>query len=459
MSKDNKIVCVDKAKGVYEALIDEKKGISLTFTRNEKGQYVPSSKNDTLQNWLLNETGKQGKIEPVKEKAMIHVVRAAEQRLKYAKTFEAKAKAKQDAKKAVSEQLWRDDPASALQQYFQSPEHRILDEKNNPILPKYPTVRTVQGDGMQTVTIALILPDGTKRFASAKSGPEAKRIAATEYGRDVLHIFGTREQVARDMAQQSAQSRSVKTSLKRGYYQMGSVFSVDAEGVVHAFPKTQNQLFMGPDLWMGCIGSTSIICRHNEPVATFGWGKIPVAGNLLDAVERARSAEEFDRIMAFGGGTIGENQFRDALGREISREDFLMIMKKEIEKQDKKASYALYRGKPGTPASEARRCSFLRPITIDEFVSTVDGFLEVCRLDDEIRKAEKKTHGTHGGNRDMLEGKVWDLEEEQRDAREGCLSNNDLFLKQERKEHPNSRLDENNVMTAAMLKALGKEIK
>ena len=177
--------------------------------------------------------------------------------------------------------------------------------------------------------------------------------------------------------------------------------------------------------------------RHTTPLASFEWGKSNI----------------------YGGGTFNEEKFRNAQGKEIYKEEFLAITDAEIAKQDQDASYALYRGKPGTSMEQARRCAFLRPATTEEFYETVEGYLEHYRLDDKIKEAEKRTHGAHGGNYDMLMGKVWDLESEQNDIDNQILDNNKLFarisVKEKQQETPsNEPKSNNNALAFALQQAL-----
>lgn len=393
------------ADKVIKVWVDKEKNISLFFTPNEKGLYVPSSNNDVLTNWLLNETSKPGKIVPVKRAAIVHVVNAAKDRLNNPE----KVKEKQTQQQNRNDKLWDDNPIAALQEYFQNSAHRVLGADGQPIVPKYQTVDVMQGRGEQTVTIALILPNGETKYASASSAQEAKRIAAMDYKREVI------DGKSKDSSsKQNATSQETKTSAPCGYYQLGDVFSVDGKGRVHKLPKTEYQIFLGPDLWMGRVGKKFTVYSHEEPIASFEWGK--------------------SRIV--GGGTFNEEKFYlyQPHHAEIEKIAFINVIMAEMATQDDKASYALYRGKPGTPLEEARRYSFMRPATVDEFIDTVDGFLEYYQLDDKIKEAEKRTYGTHGGNRDMLEGKVLDLEREQLDLDDKILDNKRLFIRPNKKE-------------------------
>ena len=393
------------ARDVITKWIDEKKGISLIFTLNENGKYVPSSDNEVLSNWLLNETGKAGKIATYKEDQIGFVVKAAKERLKHPERFQAKQAMKQQHAAQVATKLWETNPIAALQEYYQSPEHRILGDNKQPILPRYETIDVVQGRGSQTVTIALILPNGETRYASADNAQEAKRIAALKYARDDLRLFGAPKETP------------AKTTAKRGYYQLGEVFSVDGNGNAHKLPKTEWQLFLGPDVWMGRNGKKYTIYRHEEPLASFEWGKRAIAG----------------------GGHFFEEIYRNALGKEIYPQEFYEIMEPIIASQKDSISYALYRGKPKTPLEEARKYSDLRPATTEEFYNTVEGFIEYYKLDGEIRVAEKRTYGTHGGNYEMLSGKVLDLEMEQNEVDDQILINKKLFIKPKHKEWTDKR--------------------
>jgi len=401
------------AREMITEWIDEKKGISLVFTLNDKGQYVPSSDNEVLSNWLLNETGKEGKIATYKEKQIGFVVKAAKERLKHPERFEAKQAMKQQHNAQIALKLWDENPIAALQEYYQSAEHRILGADKQPILPKYQTVDVTQGRGTQTITVALILPNGETKYASADTAQEAKRIAALKYARDELRLFGGKTE-----AEAKAPS---KTKAPRGYYQLGEVFSVDGDGNAHKLPKTEWQLFLGPDVWMGRNGKKYTIYRHEEPLASFEWGKRAISG----------------------GGYFYEEIYRNALGKEIYPKEFYEIMEPIIAKQGKKATYALYRGKPGTPLEQARQYSYMRPATTEEFYNTVEGFIEYYKLDGEIKTAEKRTHGAHGGNYDMLYGKVLDLEDEQNEIDNQILENKKLFIKPKHKERAQERQPEN----------------
>ncbi len=415
---------------VIKTWVDKEKEISLIFTLNEKGLYLPSSNNDIINNWLLNETKKPGQIVPVKKEQIPHVVNAAKDRLAHPEKYVAK----QSAQENRTAKLWQENPINALQEHFQSPANCIKDEKGQIILPTYQTVNVMQGNGSQVVTVALTLPNGETIFTSAGSAKDAKRLAALEYGRDVLNVFGTTEKKAQNIAPAPS---STKTSAPRGYYQLGDVFSVDAEGNSYKLPKTEYQIFLGPDLWLGRVEKKFTMFRHTTPLASFEWGKSNI----------------------YGGGTFNEEKFRNAQGKEIYKEEFLAITDAEIAKQDQDASYALYRGKPGTSMEQARRCAFLRPATTEEFYETVEGYLEHYRLDDKIKEAEKRTHGAHGGNYDMLMGKVWDLESEQNDIDNQILDNNKLFartsVKEKQQETPsNEPKSNNNALAFALQQAL-----
>lgn len=417
-------------QNIIKTWVDKEKGISLTFTLNEKGLYIPSSNNETINNWLLNETKKKGEVVPVKKQQIIHVVNAAKERLAHPE----KQAEKQSAQENRAAKLWQENPINALQEHFQSPANCIKDENGKIIVPTYQTVNVMQGNGSQVVTVALTLPTGETIYTSAGSAKDAKRLAAMEYGRDVLNVFGTPEKKAQNITPASS---STKTSAPRGYYQLGDVFSVDAEGNSYKLPKTEYQIFLGPDLWLGRVGKKFTMYRHTTPIASFEWGKSNI----------------------YGGGTFNEEKFRNALGKEINEEEFYSIMDSELEKQDTNASYALYRGKPGTSLEQARRCAFLRPATSEEFYETVEGYLEYYRLDDKIKEAEKRTHGAHGGNYDMLMGKVWDLESEQNDIDNQILDNNKLFAKvsgkEKQQETPsNETQSSNNALAFALQQAL-----
>lgn len=99
----------------------------------------------------------------------------------------------------------------------------------------------------------------------------------------------------------------------------------------------------------------------------------------------------------------------------------------------------------------------MRPATAEEFYESVDGFIEYYKLDEKIREAEKRTHRAHGGNYDMLSGKVLDLVDEQNEVDKQILENKKLFCKRPRGEREDdSRSNpEYNPMAAAMQKALG----
>jgi len=419
---------------VIKRWVDKEKGISLFFTQNEKGLYMPSSNSDVITNWLLYETKKPGQITPVDEDNIFRVVNAAKDRLAHPEKYQKKQAERQES----NSQLWKDNPVNALQEYFQSAEHRVLGGDGQPVLPKYKTVDVMQGNGQQTVTIVLMLPTGEEKYASAGSAQEAKRMAAIEYARDVLGVFGETKSKAYDaVVDEAPKSNTTKTKAPRGYYQLGEVFSVDGDGNAHRLPRTEYQLFLGPDVWMGRVGKKYTMFRHNEPLASFEWGKSLISG----------------------GGTFYEEKFRSAKGTEISREEFFDIMCPIIESQDQDVSYALYRGKPGTPLEEARRYSFLRPATVEEFCNSVDGFIEYYKLEEKIRAAEKRTRGTHGGNYEMLYGKVLDLEEEQSDIDGQILENKKLFCRKPRGEREDDRRSnpEYNPMAAAMQKALGNK--
>lgn len=306
----------------------------------------------------------------------------------------------------LNNQLWDENPIAALQQYFQDKKHRIIGNDGQPVVPKYKTVNVSQSGGNQTITVALTLPTGETIYSSADTAQEAKRKAALKYAYEKLNLKGTK----------NTPDVPSKTSAPRGYYQLGDVFSVDGNGNAHKLPKTEGQLFLGPDIWMGRIGTKFTFYRHEEPLASFEWGKSKI----------------------YGGGTFNEEKFYDASGREIYKEQFFDIMTPLIENQDDRTKYALYRGKPGTPLEQARRYSYMRPATIEEFYDTINGYIEFYKLDNKIREAQKRTHRTHGGNYQMLEGKVLDLMDEQSDYVTQILVNKNLFYKPEPNEPVNT---------------------
>ena len=131
------------------------------------------------------------------------------------------------------------------------------------------------------------------------------------------------------------------------------------------------------------------------------------------------------------------------------------IIEKE---QNSDASYALYRGKPGTPLEQARRYSYMRPATIEEFYNTVDGFIEYYKLGEEIKEAEKKTYRAHGGNYDMLMSKVSDLEEQQSEEDARILENKTMFRKptDKKRNNYNSGTPGNNILAVRLREVMQK---